>query len=89
MSGDGFEVLGTHCIEDIGQENWDKLSARRSFSSYSWYRFGERAMTGATPLYICVSRRGEALARAAFIIERLWAASVRPWRELTWNLKGS
>ncbi len=70
MSRYDLEVLATDCIEEIGQENWDSLSAGRAFASYSWYRFGERAMAGSTPLYICVSHFGAAVARATFWLVR-------------------
>lgn len=54
----------------MGEEVWDRLSGTRPFASYRWYRYGERAMEDCTPLYVCVSRRGEAVARASFWLVR-------------------
>lgn len=61
-----FEVQITHHVDEIGQEAWDHLSGGRAFASHRWYRFGERAMAYARPIYVVLSRHGEPLARASF-----------------------
>src|SRR5512133_3272856 len=70
MSSSGFDITTTHHIEEIGQANWDALSAPQPFASYRWYRFGERVLADTLPVYISLSRRGETLARASFWLVR-------------------
>ncbi len=59
-----------HSVEEVGQETWDHLSAKRPCASYRWYRFGERISTNVKPIYIVLSRKGEPLARATFWLKR-------------------
>jgi predicted N-acyltransferase len=61
-----FDVQVVHSVAEVGQETWDRLSAGRPFASYRWYRFGERAMSYARPIYINLLRHGEPVARATF-----------------------
>jgi predicted N-acyltransferase len=59
-----FDVRIFHSVEEVGQEAWDHLSGGRPFTSYRWYRFGERVMAYDTPLYVVLFRQGEPVARA-------------------------
>jgi predicted N-acyltransferase len=61
-----YEVQIAHGVEEVGQEAWDYLSDGRPFTSYQWYRFGERVMSYAEPVYIILSHAGEPVARATF-----------------------
>lgn len=61
-----LEVQLAHSVEEVGQQAWDHLARGRPFTSYRWYRFGERAMAYAKPLYVVLSRHGEPVARATF-----------------------
>ncbi|MEJ2208440.1 MAG: GNAT family N-acetyltransferase [Anaerolineae bacterium] len=61
-----FEVQVVHSVEEVGEEAWDHLSRGRPFTSYRWYRFGEKAMAYARPCYAILSHHGEPLARATF-----------------------
>lgn len=66
----GFEIQTAHSVEEIGQAEWDALGDSRPFSSYDWYSYGERAMTGSTPFYVSVLDGGEPIARASFWLVR-------------------
>ena len=61
-----FEVQIVHAVAEIGEEAWEHLSRGRPFTSYRWYRFGEKAMAYATPCYVILSHYGEPVARATF-----------------------
>jgi predicted N-acyltransferase len=61
-----LEAYITNNIEEIGEAAWNVLSAGQPFQSYSWYRFGERAMTNAKPIHVILSEDGLAIARASF-----------------------
>jgi predicted N-acyltransferase len=65
-----FEIQLAHSVEAVGQEAWDRLSRGRPFASYRWYRFGERVLCEATPIYVILSLGGEAVARATFWLQR-------------------
>lgn len=65
-----FDVQIAHRVDEIGQEAWDHLSGSRPFTSYRWYRFGEKAMAPIRPIYVILSRQGEPLARATFWLAR-------------------
>jgi predicted N-acyltransferase len=65
-----FEIQLAHSVEDVGQEGWDRLSGRRPFASYRWYRFGERVLRDETPIYVILSLGGEPVARATFWLQR-------------------
>jgi predicted N-acyltransferase len=59
-----FDVQIVHGVDEIGQAAWDRLGGGQPFTSYRWYRFGEKAMAYAMPVYILLSREGELVARA-------------------------
>jgi predicted N-acyltransferase len=65
-----FDVQIAHSVDEVGQEAWDRLSRERPFTSYRWYRFGEKAVAYSRPFYVILSRQGEPMARATF-----WLAS--------------
>jgi predicted N-acyltransferase len=65
-----LEVETAHRVADIGQEDWDRLSAGRPFASYRWYRYGEAVLENDSPFYILVSYHGETIARATFWLSR-------------------
>jgi predicted N-acyltransferase len=59
-----------HSVQEIGQEAWDHLSGSRPFASYRWYHFGETVLVDDTPIYLILTRDGEAVARATFWLKR-------------------
>jgi len=61
-----FDVQIAYSVDEIGQEAWDHLGRDQPFASYRWYRFGERAMAYAKPIYVVLSRSGEPVARGTF-----------------------
>jgi len=61
-----FDVQIAHSVEEVGQEAWDRLSGGRPFTSYRWYRFGEKAMAYAKPIYVILSLHGDPVARGTF-----------------------
>jgi predicted N-acyltransferase len=61
-----FDVQIAHGVEEIGQETWDHLSGDRPFTSYGWYRFGEKAAGYDMPTYVILSHQGDPVARATF-----------------------
>ncbi len=61
-----FDIQIAHSVQEIGQRDWDRLSKDRPFASYQWYRFGETVLENETPIYVVLSRKGEAVARATF-----------------------
>jgi hypothetical protein len=61
-----FDVQIAHSVEEVGQETWDRLSGDRPFASYRWYRFGERAMAYARPIYVLLFKGNEPVGRATF-----------------------
>jgi hypothetical protein len=61
-----LDVQIVHCADEVGREAWDRLSAGRPYGSFDWYRFGEKAMGYAKPIYILVTVSGEPVARATF-----------------------
>src|SRR5436190_24290208 len=65
-----FEIQIAHSVAEIGQVEWDRLSAGRPFASYRWYSFGEAVLSDCLPIYIVLSDHGEALARATFWLKR-------------------
>jgi len=70
MSGDNFETRAAHCVEEIGQENWNAFSDGRPFASYAWYLFGERSMPNCRPYYVSVIKDRQTIARASFWLIR-------------------
>lgn len=62
----GFDLQIASSVDQIGREAWDRLGAERPFSSYRWYRFGEKVLSADTPFYVILSRAGEPVARATF-----------------------
>ncbi len=68
-----FDIRVAHRVEEIGQENWERSSFGRPFSSYGWYQFGERVRANDRPLYILLYLHGEPVARASF-----WASYEEP-----------
>ena len=65
-----FEILTASCVDEVGAEAWDTLSAGRPFQSARWYRFGELVMEGCQPLYIILSVDQCPVARATFWLVR-------------------
>jgi predicted N-acyltransferase len=65
-----FGIQIAHTVQEIGQEAWDRLSQGWALASYRWYCFGETVLTDEMPLYITLSREGEAIARATFWLKR-------------------
>lgn len=61
-----FDLQIASSVDQIGREAWDRLGAGRPFSSYRWYRFGEKVLSADTPLYVILSRAGEPIARGTF-----------------------
>lgn len=73
-----FDVQIAYSVEEVGQETWDRLSGDRSFASYRWYRFGERAMAYAKPIYILLYNGGDPVARATFWLTPRELIPMRP-----------
>jgi predicted N-acyltransferase len=69
----GLDVEIIHSVDEIGQNAWDHLSANRPFTSYRWYRFGEKIAIGDKPIYIILSQADEPVARAT-----LWLRQEEP-----------
>jgi predicted N-acyltransferase len=65
-----FDIQIAHSVKEIGREAWEYLGGGHSFSSYRWYRFGEKVLTSDTPVYIVLSQGGEPVARATFWLKR-------------------
>lgn len=65
-----FEIQVAHSVAEIGQSEWDRLSAGRPFASHRWYSFGEAVLSDCLPIYIVLSDHGEALARATFWLKK-------------------
>jgi len=65
-----FDIQIAHSVEEIGQEAWDRLSQDRPFSSYRWYRYGEKVMGANLPIYIVLSVQNEPVARGTFWLVR-------------------
>jgi hypothetical protein len=61
-----LEIRTTDQISDIAQDDWEKLSRGRSFSSYSWYQMGERVLAQVPRTYVLIYHSGEPIARAVF-----------------------
>lgn len=61
-----FDIQIARGVEQVGKDVWDLLSGDVPFTSYRWYRFGERAMVPDEPIYVILSRHGEPVARATF-----------------------
>jgi len=72
-----FDVQIAHGVEEIGEEAWNHLSGDRPFASYRWYRFGEAVLADDLPIYVILSRQGEAVGRATFWLERRESLPVR------------
>jgi hypothetical protein len=83
MIGMDLSVEVAHGIDGIDAQAWDTLSAGRAFSSFAWYQYGERAMTGCRPLYIIVRQGARWVARGSFWLipnEPLPTGSIaQPW----------
>jgi hypothetical protein len=61
-----FDIQIARSVEQVGKDVWELLSGDVPFTSYRWYRFGERAMAPDEPIYVILSRDGEPVARATF-----------------------
>lgn len=61
-----LEARITDNIEEIGETAWNALSGGQPFQSYNWYRFGEKVLANAKPIYVILSECGQAIARASF-----------------------
>jgi len=64
--GLGFDIQIAHCINEIGQSNWDQMHQGQAFSSFRWHRFGEAVLKGNLPVYMMVTRCGKPVAGATF-----------------------
>lgn len=64
--GLGFDIQISHCMNEIGQANWDQLHQGLPFSSYRWHRFGESVLTGNLPVYMLVTRCYKPVAAGTF-----------------------
>ena len=73
-----LDVQIAHSVDEVGQETWDQLSGDQPFASYRWYRFGERAMAYAKPIYLLIFSGGEPLARATFWLTPRELIPMRP-----------
>lgn len=73
-----LDVQIAHSVTEVGQEAWDHLSQGRPFTSYRWYRFGEKAMAYAKPYYVILSRHGEPVARATFWLTPRESIPIKP-----------
>jgi predicted N-acyltransferase len=61
-----FDIQVAHSVDVIGQKAWDHLSGNQPFSSYRWYRYGEKVMGANLPIYIILSSQGKPVARGTF-----------------------
>lgn len=81
-----LKIQAANRIVDLKADEWDALSASRPFSSHAWYRYGEQAMTGCSPLYLIVRQGGLPVARASFWLvpnEPLPTGEIaKPWDSL-------
>lgn len=64
--GLGFDIQIAHCMNEIGQVNWDQLHQGQAFSSCRWHRFGETVLKGNLPIYMMVTRCHKPVAGAMF-----------------------
>jgi len=74
-----FEIQTASSVDEVGVEAWDALSAGQPFQSANWYRFGERVMADCSPIYILLSRHGNAVARGTFWLVRSEPLPVSPF----------
>lgn len=81
-----LETHITNNIEEIGEVTWNALSVGQPFRSYNWYRFGEKVMTNAKPIYLTLCENGQVVARASFwriekdaTVRGLMAAVIKRW----------
>jgi predicted N-acyltransferase len=65
-----FDIQIIHSVQEIDQAAWDGLGNGRPFSSYRWYRFGEKVMRDCIPVYIILLQSGKMVARATFWVIR-------------------
>lgn len=82
-----FDMQIAHTVTEVGEEMWDRLSQGRPFTSYRWYRFGEKAMAYARPCYVILSRDGEPVARATLWLTAREAIPVKS-RLIRWLVEG-
>jgi len=66
----GFDIQLAHAVEEIGQEAWDNLAGQQPFADYRWYRYGETVLADDLPIYIILSRHGQAVGRATFWLKK-------------------
>jgi predicted N-acyltransferase len=71
--GEEFDAQIVHTVAEVEEAAWDRLAHRQPYASHRWYRYGETVLSGCKPLYIILSQRGEAVARATF-----WLTSQEP-----------
>jgi hypothetical protein len=61
-----FDIQVLRSIEQSSPRAWDALSNGRPFTSYTWYRFGEKAMADCQSFYILLTYNDVPCARATF-----------------------
>lgn len=71
-----FDIQVVHSLDQVDQGAWDYLGQGRPFTNYRWYRFGETVLSDDTPVYIILSRGGEAMARGTFWLKRQEAVPI-------------
>lgn len=64
--GLGFDIQVAHCMNEIGQANWEQLRQGQPFSGCRWHRFGEAVLKGSLPVYMMVTRCHRPVAAAVF-----------------------
>ncbi len=65
-----FDIEIVHSVQKVGQTAWDCLGKGQPFTSYRWYCFGEAVLVNNIPIYIILSQKGKAMARATFWLTR-------------------
>lgn len=73
-----FELQIAHSVDEIGQANWDRLSAGRPFASFRWYSFGEQVLASQKAIYVIVHHGGQPIARGTFWLSRNEPLEVHP-----------
>ncbi len=73
-----FEIRIAHSVAEIGEAEWDALSAERPFQSYRWYTYGERCMADCQPVYILLTLADRRMARATFWLVREEPMPIKP-----------
>jgi hypothetical protein len=78
-----FDIQIVHSVDEVGQSAWDKLGGGQPFTSYRWYRYGEKVMIDCVPVYIILAQNGVPVARGTFWIIRNEPIPIS-WRPARW-----